>query len=413
MKIGSWIAKSVTERVSTRLIDVPNYRKVVVSLTTLNFRMMALLCYAVASVQNGNTLCATTWQIAKPDVLSATGTRKSSSAEPAKFAPLRMASRSPTVRPTTQVEPPVHTTTNQLAMLDKPLTAKITPLILTMLSRHTRNTRPSHSRITSRSTVDLPTPFHHPTLRQHLRDHHRILNRTTRRTARLPSWRSIRLPRRVLFRCTPSDKLADAKTFRCSTPITYSRMAQLGPRRHPLPLHIRAQVGHPPKHPLHIPPATRRYRRRRPHHRHRTTRARNALQRPALAPHLRILQQRQRHRMGLRPPQPCSRSKPGEENPTSLPSVAVVVVVAYPITLQVHSRKLLHNIEHPNLGHFSFFFYFALLRCSPSSLCAAFAHTGDCVEHFVGVSTPHSVSGLNRGVFFCCRFCITKLYSPL
>jgi hypothetical protein len=182
-------------------------------------------------------------------------------------------------------------------------------------------------------------------------------------------------------------------TFRCSTPITYSRMAQLGPRRHPLPLHIRAQAGHPPKHPLRIPPATRRYHHRRPHRRHRTTRARNALQRPALAPHMRILRQRQRRRMGLRPPQPCTRSNPGEENPTSLPSVAVavsvVVVVVYPITLQVHSRKLLHNIEHPDPGTISqSFFYFTFLRCSPSSLCAAFAHTGDCVEHFVGVFHP-------------------------
>jgi len=232
-----------------------------------------------------------------------------------------------------------------------------------MLSRHTHNTRPSHSRIISRSTVDLPTPFHHRTLRQHLRDHHRTLNPTTRRTARLPSWRSIRLP---------------------STPIIYSRMAQLGPRRHPLPLHIRAQTGHPPKHPLRIPPATRRYHQRRPHRRHRTTRTRNALQRPALAPHMRILRQRQRRRMGLRPPQPCSRSNPGEENPTSLPSVAVVVVWAYPITLQVHSRKLLHNTEHPNLGHVSSFFI-PLSNGAPPPLCA---HTGDCVGHFVGVSNP-------------------------
>ena len=158
---------------------------------------MALLCYAVAGVQNGNTSSATTWQIAKPDALSATGTRKSSPAEPAKVAPLRMAGRSPTGRPTTRVEPPARTTTNQLAMLDKPHTAKITPLILTMLDRRTHNTRPSHSRIISRSTVDLPTPFRRRTLGHRLRDHRRILNPTTRRPAHLPSWRSIRLPRQV------------------------------------------------------------------------------------------------------------------------------------------------------------------------------------------------------------------------
>ena len=37
-KIGSWTARSVTKRVSTRLIDVPNYRKVMVLLTTLKFQ---------------------------------------------------------------------------------------------------------------------------------------------------------------------------------------------------------------------------------------------------------------------------------------------------------------------------------------------------------------------------------------
>jgi hypothetical protein len=76
---------------------------------------------------------------------------------------------------------------------------------------------------------------------------------------------------------------------------------------------------------------------------------------------MRILQHRQqhRHRMGLRLPQPCRRSNPGEEMPTSLPSVAgaAVVVVAYPIILQVHSRKLLHNIEQPDMGHFSSFLF--------------------------------------------------------
>jgi len=38
VKIGSWIARSVTEQVSTRLIDVPNYRKVMVSLTILKLQ---------------------------------------------------------------------------------------------------------------------------------------------------------------------------------------------------------------------------------------------------------------------------------------------------------------------------------------------------------------------------------------
>ena len=255
---------------------------------------MALLFYAVASVQNGNTSPATTRQIAKLDALSATGTRKSSPAEPAKLAPLRVAGRSPTVHPTTPVKPPVHTTTNQLAMPDKSLTAKISHLILIMLDRHTHNIRPSRSRIINRSTVNLPMPFHRHTLAQRLRDHRRILNPITRRTTRLPSWRSFRLPRQVLFLCTPSNKLAHAKAFRRSTPIIYSRTAQLGPRRHPLLLTIRAQAGHPPTHPFPIPPATRRYHHRHRRRRHRTTRAQNALQCPALAPpHMRILRQRQ------------------------------------------------------------------------------------------------------------------------
>jgi len=105
------------------------------------------------------------------------------------------------------------------------------------------------------------------------------------------------------FRYTPSDKLADSEPFRCSTPITYSRTAQLGPRRHPFPLHIRAQTGHPPIHPLHIPLATRRYHCCRPCCRHRTERPSC----PALGPpHIQILQQRHQCRMGLWPPRPCS-----------------------------------------------------------------------------------------------------------
>lgn len=319
---------------------------------------------------------------------------------------MRVAGRPPTatVHPTTRVKPPVHTTTNQLS-----LTAKISPLILIMLDRHTHNIQPSRSRIISRSTVDLPTPFHRRTLAQRLRDHHRTLNPTTRRTTRLPSWRSIRLPRQVLFLCIPSDKLAHAKAVRCSTPIIHSRTAQLGPRRHPLLLHIRARVGHLPTHPFPIPPATRRYPHRRSRRRrHRTTRARNALQCPALAPpHMRILRQRQhRHKMGLRLPQPCRRSNPGEEMPTSLPSVAgaAVVVVAYPIILQVHSRKLLHNIEQLDMGHFSSLLFHFLTVPPPFSLCAAFKlHArmrAVALNILLGVSFPILFRILFGGVFF-------------
>jgi hypothetical protein len=93
VKIGSWIARSVIDRESTRSMDVPNYGKAMVSLTLGNFRTMVLLCYAAASAPSGSTSLATTRQIAKRDVPSATGTRKSSFAAPARAASSRMAGK--------------------------------------------------------------------------------------------------------------------------------------------------------------------------------------------------------------------------------------------------------------------------------------------------------------------------------
>ncbi len=199
MKIGSWIARSVIERVSTRSTGVPHYRRVVVSLTLGNLRTMVLLFYAAVSARNGSTSLATTWRIAKPDAPSATGTRKSSSAAPARAARSRMAGRSRTGRPTTRDERLVLSTTNHLAMLDKPFTAKITLPIIP--SPHTHNTRLSHSRIISRSTADLAPRIHRCTLRQCLKDRPHSRNHTTPPpTACLPSCRNTRLPRQVLRR---------------------------------------------------------------------------------------------------------------------------------------------------------------------------------------------------------------------
>jgi hypothetical protein len=160
-----------------------------VSLTFRNFRMTVLLCYVAASAPSGNISFAMTWQIAKRDAPSATGIRKSSSVAPVKVASLRNTGKYPMGRrPTTRVERPVLTIPNHhLAMLDKLLTVKITLLLLTMLDRHTHNTRPSHSRIINRSTADLAPPLIHcrNTLNPCLN-----LNLTTphRKVPRLPSW---------------------------------------------------------------------------------------------------------------------------------------------------------------------------------------------------------------------------------
>jgi len=168
-------------------MDVSNFREGMASLILGNSRMMVLPCYVAASAQGGSTSLATTWRIAKRDVQSVTGTRKSSSAAPVRAEAPRMAGRSPMAPhlqlPTTRAEPPVLTTTNHLAMLDKSLTART---ILTTPDRHTNNTRPSRSRITNLSNADSRPPIHRRTCKRCLK-HQRTPNLITARTFLRPS----------------------------------------------------------------------------------------------------------------------------------------------------------------------------------------------------------------------------------
>ena len=57
---------------------MPKFRQGMASLILGNSsRMMALLCYVVASAPNGSISLVTTWPIAKRDVPSVIGTKKS------------------------------------------------------------------------------------------------------------------------------------------------------------------------------------------------------------------------------------------------------------------------------------------------------------------------------------------------
>ncbi|KAH9995744.1 hypothetical protein BJV77DRAFT_205745 [Russula vinacea] len=99
----------------------------------------------------------------------------------------RMAGRSSMARhlhPSMQAEPPVLTTTKHLAMLDKPLTAKTTHILIP--DRHTNNTLQSRSRTINPNNADLRRPFHRRTCRRRLK-HLRTRKLTTARTALLPS----------------------------------------------------------------------------------------------------------------------------------------------------------------------------------------------------------------------------------
>ena len=184
-------------------MDVPNFCEGMASLILGNSRMTVLPCCAAASARGGSTSLVTTRRIARRDAPSVTGTRKSSSVAPVRAVATRMAgcwSRMVRrLRPTMPAERQVLTTTQRQAMLDKPplLTAKIILFLIT-LGRHTNNTRPSRSRITNPSNADSRRHIHRRhTCRRCLKHQQRTPNRTTARTALLPSWCRTRLLMRV------------------------------------------------------------------------------------------------------------------------------------------------------------------------------------------------------------------------